>query len=233
MHRKGGGLYQWCTGMDELTLKINEFLKISSGSGSSYGYGYGSGYGSNYGYGYGDGYGSGYGSSYGYGDGDGDGDGYGDGSGVKNINSMTINNIDSIQTAILQVRGNVAKGFILQRDLTLKPCYVVKQDNYFAHGETLREAQQALRDKLFEEMDEDDRIDAFLNEFKANNKYPAKSFYDWHNRLTGSCKMGRDTFVQDKGIDLENDNYTVSEFIKITQGSYGSDIIKRIKERIK
>ena len=216
MHRKGGGLYQWCTGMDELTLKINEFLKISSGSGSSYGYGYG--YGS--GYGSGDGYGYGDGSSYGY------------GYGVKNINSMTINNIDSIQTAILQVRGNVAKGFILQRDLTLKPCYVVKQDNYFAHGETLREAQQALRDKLFEEMDEDDRIDAFLNEFKANNKYPAKSFYDWHNRLTGSCKMGRDTFVQDKGIDLENDNYTVSEFIKITQGSYGSDTIERLKLRL-
>jgi len=38
--------------------------------------------------------------------------------------------------------------------------------------------------------------------------------------------------VQDKGIDLERDTYTISEFIKITQGSYGSDTIERLKLRL-
>ena len=215
--------------------KIKEFLKNNSGSGygdgvgSGYGYGVGSGYGD----GVGSGYGYGYGSGYGYGDGDGYGYGYGDGDGIKEYNKNKIYIIDGIQTIIISVRNNIAKGYILNKDLTLTKCYIVKGHNKFAHGETLRKAVEDLQNKIFKDMDTEETIDLFLKEFAdANKKYPAKDFYIWHNRLTGSCEMGRQQFAKEKGIDIEKDTFTVKEFINLTKNAYGGDIINQLKERI-
>ena len=193
---------------------IKRFLSISSGDGSGYGSGYG--YGDGYGYGYGDG--SGYGS--------------GDGYGVKTFGEHVVCMIDNVATIITRVMGNLAKGFILNDDLTLSPCFVVKGQNLFAHGETVKAAQAALQEKIFERMDTDEKIDTFLNTLKLGKKYPAKTFYEWHHKLTGSCEMGRNSFCARHNIDLANGMYTVEEFIEITESDYGGEIIKRIKERI-
>lgn len=180
------------------------------GDGSGNGSGYGGGYGGGGGYGHGGGSGSGYGRDVGDGYGCDDGSGYCGGNGysddsiynsgynedIKSFNGKIVYYIDNISTIITKVKGNVAKGFILNNDLTTTPCYVIKSDNFFAHGATLAEARKALRDKLFEDMDENERIDAFLNEFNLTDKYPAKEFFDWHNKLTGSCEMGRKAFVK-------------------------------------
>ncbi len=153
------------------------------GSGSGYGSGYGYGYGSGYGYGDGSGYGSGYGSGdgsgdgsgsgYGYGSGDGSGDGYGygsgdgsgDGSGVKSVNGNTIYIVDNIPTIITNVKGNIAKGFIFQSDLSLTPCFIVKGNNQFSHGSTLHEAFESLQEKLYDDSTEEERIDKFKENF--------------------------------------------------------------------
>ena len=204
--------------------KIEEFLKVKIG------YGSGSGYGDGYGYGYGSGYGDGYG--YGSGDGSGSGDGYGDG--IKGFNNQPVWMIDGVATIIKNIRGNIAKGFILNKDLTLSACYIAKGHNKFAHGETLKEAVEALQNKIFEDMDTETAIEMFLKEFPdSDKKYPAKAFFTWHNRLTGSCEMGRKAFVRDGGYDLENDTFTVKEFINITQNAYGGEVIKQLKETIK
>ena len=202
-----------------------------SGSGSGYGYGYGdgSGYGDGDGSGYGDGSGSGYGYGYGYGYGDGSGSGYG--YGIKIFNNMRVWLIDGIQTIITKVRGNIARGYILQKDLTLKPCCVAKGNNKFAHGKTAREAVEDLRNKIFQDMDPETAIEMFIKEFPdKNKKYPAKDFYIWHNRLTGSCEMGRKEFIKDGGFDIENDTFTVAEFIEITENAFGGHIIKQLKQ---
>ena len=237
-----------------LDEKIKAFLPVSSGDGYGYGsgdgsgYGYGSGDGSGDGYGYGDGSGDGYGYGSGYGDGSGDGDGsgygdgsgdgsgygdgsgdgYGDGYGIKSFNRKTVYRIDGVNTLIRSVRGNTAHGAILNGDLTLTPCYIVKQDNIFAHGETLREAMEALRDKLFEDMPEDERIDAFLRETDREKTYPTQYFYDWHHRLTGSCDMGRKQFARDYGVDLEHGMMTLTEFLELTKDAYGGDVIRKV-----
>ena len=211
-----------------LDEKIKAFLTVSSGYGYGYGdgSGYGDGYGSGdgYGYGYGDGSGSGYG--YGSGSGYGSGDGYGDG--IKSFNGAPVYRIDGVNTMIRAVRGNTAHGAILNDDLTLTPCYIVKQDNIFAHGETLREAMEALRDKLFEDMPEDERIDAFLRETDREKTYPTQYFYDWHHRLTGSCDMGRKQFARDHGVDLEHGMMTLTEFLELTKDAYGGDVIRKV-----
>ena len=238
--------------------KAKAFLSVDSGDGSGYGYGYGDGYGdgSGYGYGYGygsgdgygygdgsgygygDGYGSGdgygYGSGYGYGDGYGDGSGYGygDGYGIKRFNREAVYRIDGVNTLIRSVRGNTAHGAIVNNELTTTPCYIVKQDNIFAHGKTLREAMEALRDKLFEDMPEDERIDAFLRETDREKTYPTQYFYDWHHRLTGSCDMGRKQFAQDHGVDLEHGMMTLTEFLELTKDAYGGDVIRKVLSKM-
>ena len=185
------------------------------------------------GYGGGDGDGGGYGDGRGYGCGGGYGRGYGGGDdgGIKKIRNQPVHIIDSTQTIITTIHGNVAKGFILQGDLQLKPCYVVKGNNLFAHGKTLREAQKALEDKIFEGMDVEDKIAEFTQQFKPHTKYPVKDFYNWHHKLTGSCEMGRDQFAQDHGINIEKDQMTVSEFVELTKNSYGGEIISQLEAK--
>ncbi len=199
--------------------KIERFLAV--------GYGYGDGYGDGSGSGSGDGDGDG--DGYGSGDGYGYGDGYGDG--IKVFEGHKVYRIDNVNTCITDVKLNVAKGFILNNDLTTSPCYIVKGDNKFAHGETIAQARQSLMDKIFEDMPEDERIDAFLEEFEQGKQYSGRLFYEWHHKLTGSCEMGRNAFVKDHGLDLDK-TYTLNEFIDITEHAYGGDIIKKIKERI-
>ena len=140
--------------------------------------------------------------------------------------------IDGLQTIINHIKGNAAKGSILNGDFTTTPCFVVKGNGYFAHGETVREAFNALQSKIFENMDPEEAIESFTEKFEKNKKYPCKDFYEWHHYLTGSCEMGRKSFMQNKGITFD-DSFTVDEFIEICENDYGSEIIKQLKERWK
>ena len=214
--------------METLETKIKNFLNLSygsgSGSGSGYGYGSGDGDGSGYGYGYGDG------DGYGYGDGDGDGYGSGSGYGVKEVNGNTVYIVDNVPTIIMSVRDNIAQGFILQRDLTLTPCYIVKEQNKFAHGSTLHDAFTALQEKLYDDSTEEERIEEFRKKFpEYDTPYPNRDLIAYHYVLTGSCSMGRESFCKDKGIDLDGST-TVREFVKLTKGSYGGDVIRKLPE---
>lgn len=201
-----------------LKERIKEFVSVCS----SDGYGSGSSYSSGSGYGDGDGYGSGYGSGF----------GYGSSFGVKTINGKDVHCIDKVETIIRSVKGNIAKGAILNSDLTLSPCFVVKQDNLFAHGKTLKEAMSALRDKLFEDMPEGERIAMFLQETEPDKKYPARYFYDWHHRLTGSCDMGRASFARDHGIDVDTYELDLTEFFDLTRDAYGGDVIRKAEKEV-
>ena len=181
------------------TIRIEEFLAMRSGDG------------------YDDG------SGYGYDDGSGYGDG--DGSGIKKYDGIDVHLVDGVQTIITSVHGNIAKGFILQGDQTLTPCFIAKVDDRFAHGETVRQAVEAARDKAFGDMPQEERIAAFLDEIKPNTAYSVMTLYDWHHRLTGSCEAGRKAFAKDHGIDLAG-KMTREEFFELTKDAYGGDEIR-------
>ena len=85
-------------------------------------------------------------------------------------------------------------------------------------------------EKIFENMDTDEAIERFLSTFEKEKKYPVKDFYEWHHYLTGSCEMGRRSFMRDRNITFD-DMYTVDEFIALCEDSYGSETIKELKER--
>ena len=216
--------------MEALENKIKKFLAIDVGYGD--GYGDGSGSGDGYGYGYGSGSGSGYGdgsgSGDGYGDGSGSGDGYGYGSGIKVFNGDNVYLVDNILTIFISIRGNVAKGYILQSDLQLKPCFIVKENNKFAHGDTLRDAFNSLQEKLYDDSTEEERIEAFKKKFPEYDvKYDNGDLFTYHHVLTGSCRMGRESFVSDRGLSLDGKT-SIREFVELTKNAYGGDIIKKL-----
>ena len=195
--------------METLETRINAFLSTTSGEG--FGYGSGEGYG------------------FGSGSGDGSGAGYGDG-GIKELNGDNVHLIDGIQTIIKSVRGNIAQGFILKNDLTLQPCYIVKEQNYFAHGDTLHDAFTSLQVKLYDGSTEEERIEAFIKKFpNYDTPYSNRDLFAYHHVLTGSCRMGRESFCKDKGINLDGST-TVREFIILTKDSYGSDTICKLPQ---
>lgn len=216
--------------METLETRIKAFLSVSDGYGSGYGDGYGSGSGSDYGSGYGSGSGSGSGSGYGYGYGSdyGSGDGYGDG--IKELNGNKVYMIDDVPTIIKSVHDNIAQGFILNNDLTLRPCYIVKEQNHFAHGDTLHDAFTSLQEKLYDDSTEEERIEAFHKKFPDyDTPYPNRDLFVYHHVLTGSCRMGRESFCKDKGINLD-DTTTVRQFVLLTKDSYGSATIRKLPQ---
>ena len=224
--------------MEALT-NIQKFLFIQQtdgcgegwGSGSGWGSGCGEGWGSGSGSGCGEGWGSGSGSGCGEGWGSGCGEGWGSGSGdgIKSVNHHPIFFVDGIPTVFYKIRGNIAKCGILQQDLSFEPCFVVKGGNLFAHGATLREAQEALQEKLFEELPEEERIRLFVESHEDGKTYSNQDFFEWHNKLTGSCLMGREQFAREHEVDLDA-SMTVQEFIKLTENAYGGSTIRKLKE---
>ena len=238
--------------MEILKDKIKEFLALDTGSGYGRGGADGTGFGSCDGMGCGIGAGVQKNYSCGYGtavpDGDGRGSGVGEdnsfvendfyiphgedtpcvGFGVKVINGYVVHRIDDIPTIITSVRGNVAQGFIVQSDLQLKPCYIVKENNKFAHGETLHDAFNSIQEKLFDDSSEEERLDAFKKKFPEYDvKYDNKDLFTYHHVLTVSCRMGRETFVVSHGLSLDGKT-SVREFVELTQNAYGGDIIQKL-----
>ena len=194
-------------------LKIKQFL-------SDNGYGFSNGNVDGFGSG------NGYGSSNGY--------GFSSGRGIKSINGYDVYRVDDTPTIFTHIHGNVAKGYILEKNVILKPCYIVKGNGYFAHGETLKEAQFALEEKIIDDMDIEEKIKLFKEKFSdVNKKYTVKDFYQWHHNLTGSCEMGRKSFANSHNINIDNDMMTVKEFIKLTENAYCGEVIKKLKESYK
>ena len=245
--------------MEMLEEKIKKFLAVDVGYGDGYGsgdgdfYGKGSGGGcsgngdgdgdgSGDGMGYGSDSGLGHGSNYStygtYDDGNdcgsgslyctGSGKGYGDG--IKEINGKEIYMVDNIPTIFKSIRNNIAKGFIVKNDLQFEPCYIVKENNQFAHGDTLKDAFMSLQEKLYDDSTEEERIEAFMKQFPEYDvKYDNMDLFVYHHVLTGSCRMGREAFMSNKGLSLDGKT-SVREFVKLTQDAYGGDIIKKLPE---
>ena len=138
--------------------------------------------------------------------------------------------VDGVATIIDHLRGNIVSGKILQSDLTTTPCYVVKQGSIFAHGRTIHKAAEALRNKMFKDMPEDERIAEFVEVHEWGVAYKNTDFFDWHHKLTGSCLYGRNAFAKDHNVDMA-ESMTVEDFVALTRKAYGGDIIERMAER--
>ena len=220
--------------MESISVSREEVVRFLSIQGYSYGYSYGYGADFGAGDGSGSGYGFGYGAGDGYGAGAGAGDGAGDGSGdISTYEGNIVDYIDGVPTIITRIHNNIAKGYVIKRDMTLEACYVAKVGNSFAHGETTKDAVADAEAKEMERMPVEERIEKFIEKFGSlDSEHTGKEFYDWHHILTGSCRMGRDEFCKDNYIDLDK-KYTVGYFLSITKNAYGGSVIDKILETYK
>ena len=139
--------------------------------------------------------------------------------------------IDNTLTIIESVHNNYAKGFIIKDDFSLKPCFIAKKGIYFAHGDTLREANADALNKYMQNMPIEDRIANFMKQYpKLTSVASNKDLFSLHGMLTGSCNFGRREFATSHNIDVEKGKMTVKEFIDLTINSYGSEVIHRLKD---
>lgn len=216
----GNGIGDRCSG-------IGDNYVNGSATNSSYNNGGGKCSYNGIGIGGGNGIGNGDGTGYSYPR----GCGFDNGGGIKNINGYDVYEVDDTPTIFTHIHGSVAKGYILERNVILKPCYIVKGNGYFAHGETLEDAQEALCEKIMDDMDVEEKLAMFRDNFpEADKPYPLGDFYNWHHILTGSCAMGRKSFAASHGLDLEKGEMTVRELIALTENAYGGEVMRRLRE---
>ncbi|MGM9686545.1 MAG: hypothetical protein ACI3YI_10040 [Bacteroidaceae bacterium] len=157
------------------------------------------------------------------------GSGYGDG--IEVVNGKKVYMVDGIQTVITNAHVNLARGFILNNDLTLTQTYIARCGDFFAHGETAVDAMRDARMKYEDNLSVDERLRLFRETFPDwDKKIHAKELFDWHHRLTGSCEQGRIAFCNEHGLDWMNGEYSVNEFIDLTKDAYGGEIIRRLAE---
>ena len=197
---------------------IKQFLAVS--------YGYGSGSGNGSGSGSGDGYGDGYGDGSGYGNGDGDD--------IKSYDGHEVYKIDDMQTIIYSVHGNIARGATINSDLTLSDCYIAKYEDYFAHGETAKQAIDNAQSKVYQNKPIEERIDYVIEKYPdVDVPIEHSALFSLHNFLTGSCLFGRKEFAKAHSLDPEHGAMTMREFIHLTKDAFGGDNIRQLADAYK
>ena len=183
-------------------------------------------------YGYGDGDGSGYGSGDGYGSGS--GYGYCDGSGIKSYNGHEVYRIDDMQTIIYSVHGNIARGATINSDLSLADCYIAKCRDYFAHGETAKQARADAQSKAYQNKLIEERIGYVIEKYPdVDVPIEHSALFSLHNFLTGSCLFGRKEFAKAHSLDPEHGTMTMREFIHLTKDAFGGDNIRQLADAYK
>jgi hypothetical protein len=139
--------------------------------------------------------------------------------------------IDGVQTIIKSIKGNVAKGFIINDDLTLEPTFVAKVGDSFAHGRSAREAIDSASAKHNESATPEERVQSFIESHPSLGTLTGREWVAVHRQLTLSCEQGCESFVRGKGIDLSK-QYTLAEFIELVDGAYpdGQKAIDLLKQ---
>ena len=155
--------------------------------------------------------------------------GYGYGSGLRAFNGHRVYYIDATPTIIYDVIGSNARCAVVQSDLTLKPCYVAKVYNFFAHGDTLHDAMKAAQEKYDNNKPLEERIADFIAKYPTLDTVATnKDLFVAHHTLTGSCLFGRQQFAKEHSVDVEHGSMTVGEFIELTKNAYGGDAIRAL-----
>ena len=178
-----------------------------------------------------------YGSGYGSGDGsvDGSGSGSGDGSGdgsniiIKMLHKNFVFEIDGMAFIPLKVKENFTAGIsVSKKDFSETKCFLGKFENYIAHGSSIKEAILSAQEKYFSSFDFEQKKEQLLKLFEEKGKLSVKELYFWHGALTGSCRFGRSEFQKEHNLK-DDDLLSLSEFIKLTENSFGGEKIKLLK----
>ena len=178
----------------------------------------------------GSGEGSGWGSGEGWGSGLGSGSGLGLGYTLMILYGRIVHYIDGIPCLPVSAHGDtMAVDVIDEQDWTLSRAYVARWQGEAAHGETVRKAVEAAKNKYFARMDPGEKKRQLLDLFAEKGRLTVKELYAWHGRITGSCEFGRSRFQEEHGLK-DDDTLSLEEFVELTRNAYGGDLIASLLE---
>ena len=124
-----------------------------------------------------------------------------------------------------------ASGAIVGRDLTLKPCIIAKKDGCFAHGQNIHEAVSDVMGKALRRKPVEERVKEFVNAHpNPDEAIDGHELFTWHNTLTGSCRMGRESFCKEHGLNPATSKLSAREFVTLTKDAYGNHAIRLLAE---
>lgn len=148
---------------------------------------------------------------------------------ILEFNGHKVYTIDNLPTIIFSVKGNIAKGAVIHRDLTTTDCWIVRVGNYFAHGRTAKSAVEEAYAKWRICKPVEERIAEFIKKHPSLDT-PYDDLFSWHHTLTGSCSLGRMEWCKQHGYK-PTDSITVRTFIEQTKDAYGNNIIKQLAKQ--
>jgi hypothetical protein len=139
----------------------------------------------------------------------------------KNINKFEWDNgkyikVDGIFSEVINKRGNVYKVKGINND---KITYIVTDGEKYSHGKTIKEAKEDLIYKI------SNRDKSKFNNLRLDSILSFKEAVECYRVITGSCGEGVKQFIKSKGLSTRK-KYKISEIIKLTEGSYGSNDFK-------
>lgn len=135
--------------------------------------------------------------------------------------------INDRQLMFDQIHGNFAKVTIIRIDLTTYEHWLVKYKGCFGFGKTLKDANKDARLNASREIPLEIRIQHFINTHSLREEFTGQELFDWHDYLTGSCKVGKYKFCRDNNVDF-NKKYTVLYFLNLVKDSYKPEIIEQV-----
>lgn len=139
--------------------------------------------------------------------------------------------VDGMDTLIESIHGDYARGYLVNSDCTLSPCYIARFNGYFSHGDTLKDAFNYVRIKALNETPVEERVKTFIEKFPSRDIIVKNlELFEWHHYLTDSCKLGREKFVKKNNINLDGE-MTIREFIELTKNSYGGETIEYLERK--
>ena len=119
--------------------------------------------------------------------------------------------VDNILSKVISKKGNIYK--VVNHNETV-PTYIIKQDDLYSHGRTIKEARDSLIYKISSRDTskyENLTIDDILSKEECIKMYRA---------ITGACEYGTRSFVEQQKTKKE---YSIKEIIELTQGQFGNE----------
>jgi len=119
--------------------------------------------------------------------------------------------VDNILSKVISKKGNIYK--VVNHNETV-PTYIIKQDDLYSHGKTIKEARDSLIYKISSRDTskyENLTIDDILSKEECIKMYRA---------ITGACEYGTRSFVERQKTKKK---YSIKKIIELTKGQFGNE----------
>ena len=104
-------------------------------------------------------------------------------------------------------------------------CYVAKQGNIYAHGDTIKDAVCDLKFKIIEGRD--------ISDVVAEIHQTGVVTREQYRVVTGACRAGVAAFLADHGIPDDLESMPLRDVLKLTSGAYGGSDFAAHMEAVK